>query len=157
MPKLRRTTPSTSVRLLHFHALLLTASLCTSLADYEPTTPPISASSPGKLPPSQATQLTTALLSRPSIDYLADQGILRAPTELTGDKLAKQLSTRPPPDAVKGIVKSPVQAKQEEITRRSLLSSLSGALDRRPSIEDVMARGYVQAPGGMYSDASDYY
>ena len=46
--------------------------------EYEPTTPPLNATSPGKLPAFQAQNLSVALLSRPSIDYLAGARATRA-------------------------------------------------------------------------------
>ena len=102
---------------------------------------PSCAQSPGKLPAFQAANLTAALLSRPSVDELADQGILRAPMELTREKLCHKLEARPEPAAVKGIRKSPIEARKEQLARRSLSGSLAGAIDRRPTLDSLKARG----------------
>ena len=68
--------------------------------------------------------------------------------ELTGQKLEKFIANRPSPDDVKGIHKTSVEATQAKLARRSLLGSLSGAFGRRPSIDELKARGIYDEKAG---------
>ena len=77
---------------------------------------------------------------------LADQGILRPPVELLGQKLSSKLLTRPSPSEVKelGVRKSPIEAAKERLVRRSLSGSLASAIEKRPSLETLKAMGIAQ-------------
>ena len=88
--------------------------------------------------------LSQAFLARPSIEDLADQGILRTPIELMADKLSSKLSIRPSPEEVKTIRKSPIEAAKERLARRSLSGALDAAISRRPSIEILRSQGIAR-------------
>ena len=88
--------------------------------------------------------LSQAFLARPSIEDLADQGILRTPIELMADKLSSKLSIRPSPEEVKTIRKSPIEAAKERLVRRSLSGALDAAISRRPSIEILRSQGIAR-------------
>ena len=69
--------------------------------------------------------LTAALLSRPSVDELAERGIVRSPSACIAEQLGRKLARRPSREEVpQNILDSKVHQVAKQLSRRSLAAAL---------------------------------
>lgn len=88
--------------------------------------------------------LTAALLSRPSVDELAERGIVRSPSACIAEQLGRKLARRPSREEVpQNILDSKVHQVAKQLSRRSLAAALDASLQRRPSREQMMEEGKI--------------
>lgn len=107
--------------------------------DEGPNTPMIGATSPsgGKLPQGVLHDIGASLLSRPSVEFLHDRGIMQLPAAVMAGKLERKISQRPSVVEVqeKGLLKSAVNVTRDQIHRKSIGSSIEHSLTRRASMD----------------------